>query len=201
MTITEFLDQMATRFPRYAGEISAWAGSYNRALGHLTPADLRHCWESVVDRWDGGGFPKPRAFAEFAPMRSNQAFKSSDYQQQAENRRAEIRGLIHRTFEVYTVEIGQRAASYENEPCNAFRASVTAYIEREGRNAPWFKAMTNAPQHQELDEQSWQKIQSICDESAPIIYGRKRFSLGAEDPSQEETRQRSIERSYSGEAA
>lgn len=201
MTITEFLDQMAARFPRYAGEISAWAGSYNRALGHLLPRDLQHCWESVVDRWDGGGFPKPKAFAEYAPLKSNQPFKSSDYQQKCENRRAEIRGLVHRTFERYTVEIGQLAASYENEPCNAYRASVAAYVEREGRNSAWYASMTNAPAYQELDEQAWQQIQIICDTSAPMIYGRKKFSLGREDPEQESMRQRSIERAYSGEAA
>lgn len=166
MTITEFMEQMAARFPRYAGEISAWAGSYNRKLGHLSPDALRHCWESAVDSWTGAGYPKPEDFAKFAPPREVK-IDGGRVEADCKRRYAELQGWISRTFEANTVEINQRAARHPNEPFNLYRACVTTKLEFWGRESDWYRKFQPAPHHHELSPTDFASIDALvtaCEE-------------------------------------
>ena len=59
MTIGEFLEALALRFPKYAGEISAWAPDYTNALKTMRPEAVAATFASTMSGWAKAIPPKP----------------------------------------------------------------------------------------------------------------------------------------------
>lgn len=73
----DVVKRLAKMFPKHGSELLEWIGTYQRALGHLSPAKLAEAFETAMAGWTKSTPPRPADIAQHAP-KSAAAIGESD---------------------------------------------------------------------------------------------------------------------------